>query len=183
MHRCNSKLIFIGSDNGLSSSRWQPIIWINAGILLTQPLGTNFSEILIKIHIFSFNKIHLKMLPAKIAAILSLPQCVGDDSVDQCICIFVSLCLNVHGNSCPPGQNGWHIADYIFKCIFMNEKFCILVEISLKFVTKGPIDNKSEWVQVMAWQVPSHYLNQSWPDSATHMEHWGRWLTHAPGNQ
>ena len=29
----------------------------------------------------------------------------------------------------------------IFKCIFVNEKFCILIQISLKFVPKGPIDN------------------------------------------
>ena len=30
----------------------------------------------------------------------------------------------------------------IFRCIFVNEKFCILmIKISLKFVPKGPIDN------------------------------------------
>ena len=44
-------------------------------------------------------------------------------------------------NSSPPGQNGRHFADGIFRCIFMNEKFCILIEISLKFVPKSPIDN------------------------------------------
>ena len=33
----------------------------------------------------------------------------------------------------------------------MNEKFCILITISVKFVPKGPIDNKSALVQVMAW--------------------------------
>ena len=33
------------------------------------------------------------------------------------------------------------LADDIFRCIFMNEKFCILIEISLKFVPKGLIDN------------------------------------------
>ena len=32
-------------------------------------------------------------------------------------------------------------ADDIVRCIFMNEKFCILIIISLKFVPKGPIDN------------------------------------------
>ena len=46
-----------------------------------------------------------------------------------------------------PGQNGRHFADDIFKCIFMNEYFSILIRISLKFVPKGPIDNMS----VMAW--------------------------------
>ena len=33
----------------------------------------------------------------------------------------------------------------------MNEKFCILILISLKFVPKGSNDNKSVLVQVMAW--------------------------------
>ena len=33
-----------------------------------------------------------------------------------------------------PGQNGRHFADDIFRCIFMSEKFCILIKISLEFV-------------------------------------------------
>ena len=33
----------------------------------------------------------------------------------------------------------------------MNQKFCILIRISLKFVPKGQIDNKAVLVQVMAW--------------------------------
>ena len=45
-------------------------------------------------------------------------------------------------NSSPAGQNGRHFADDIFRCIFLNETFCILIEISLKFVPKGPIDIK-----------------------------------------
>ena len=40
--------------------RHQAIIWTNAGILLIEPLGVMYSEILIKIHTFSFNKMHLK---------------------------------------------------------------------------------------------------------------------------
>ena len=47
---CVSELIIIGSDNGLSPGRRQAIIRTNAGILLTQTSGTNFSEILIEIH-------------------------------------------------------------------------------------------------------------------------------------
>ena len=39
-----------------------------------------------------------------------------------------------------------------FKCIFLNEKFCNLIWISLMFVTKGPIDNKRALVQVMTWR-------------------------------
>ena len=64
-HICISKLTIIGSDNGLSPDRRQAIIWTNPGILLTGPLGTNFSEILIEIHAFSFRKMHLKMLSGK----------------------------------------------------------------------------------------------------------------------
>ena len=55
-------------------------------------------------------------------------------------------------NSSLPGQNGHHFADDIFICIFVKENFCILIKISLKFVPKGPIENKSALVQVMAWR-------------------------------
>ena len=55
----------IGSDNGLSHDRHQAIIWTNAGILLIGRLGTNFSEILIEVHTFSFTKLHLKMSSPK----------------------------------------------------------------------------------------------------------------------
>ena len=44
------------------------------------------------------------------------------------------------------------LADNIFKCIFLNEKVIISIKISLKFVPKGPIDNESALVQVMAWR-------------------------------
>ena len=60
MHICISNLAIIGSDNGLSPGRRQAITWTNDGILLIGPLGTNFSEMLIKIHIFSFKKIDWK---------------------------------------------------------------------------------------------------------------------------
>ena len=62
---CMSKLTIIGSDNGLVPGRHQAIIWTNAGILLIGPLGTNYSQILIEIHIFSFKKMHWKMSSGK----------------------------------------------------------------------------------------------------------------------
>ena len=34
------------------------------------------------------------------------------------------------------------LTDDIFKCIFVNEKFSILIPVSLKFVPKVRIDNK-----------------------------------------
>ena len=44
-----------------------------------------------------------------------------------------------------------HFPDDIFRCIFVNEKFIILIKISLKFIPKGPIDNNPALVQIMAW--------------------------------
>ena len=71
-HICVSKLTIIGSDNGFSPDRRQAIIWTNAGFLLIGPLGRNFSEILIEILTFSFNKMRLKVSSAK-----RRPFCLG----------------------------------------------------------------------------------------------------------
>ena len=53
------------SDYGVSPRRRQAIIRTNAGILLIRPLETNFSEFLVKILIFSFKKMCLKVSSAK----------------------------------------------------------------------------------------------------------------------
>ena len=58
-HICIGNLTIIGSDDGLSPARHQAIIWTNDGVLLIGPLRTNIIEILIKIHTFSFKKMHL----------------------------------------------------------------------------------------------------------------------------
>ena len=57
-------------------------------ILLIGPLGTNFSEILIEIHTFSFKKMHLKMSFSKMAAVLSRPQCV---TLSMCLYELLTL--------------------------------------------------------------------------------------------
>ena len=46
-----------------------------------------------------------------------------------------------HFDSSPHKQNGRLFAD-ISTCIFVNKKFCISMKISVKFVPRGPIDNK-----------------------------------------
>ena len=48
-------------------------------------------------------------------------------------------------------HTGDHFADDIFKCIFVKEKYDILIWGSLKLVPEGHIDNKSALVQVMVW--------------------------------
>ena len=64
-HICVSKLTMIGSDSALSPDRCHTIIWTNDGMLLIGPPGTNFTEILIEIHTFSFKKIYLKISSGK----------------------------------------------------------------------------------------------------------------------
>ena len=44
------------------------------------------------------------------------------------------------------------LADNIFKRILLNENVRILIQISLKFVPVGSIDDKTALVQVMAWR-------------------------------
>ena len=50
-----------------------------------------------------------------------------------------------------PRQNGRRFADDTFKRIFLNENVIISTKISLKFVPKGPINNNTALVQIMAW--------------------------------
>ena len=84
-HICVNKITIICSDDGLSPGRRQAIIWTNVVILLIEPLGTNFSEILIAIHIFSWQKMHLNMSSAKWR-----PSCLGLD-------VLCSLLVSFHG--------------------------------------------------------------------------------------
>ena len=53
-------------------------------------------------------------------------------------------------NTLRPRQNGRHFPDDIFKCIFLNENVWISINISLKFVPRGPINDIPTLVQVMA---------------------------------
>ena len=68
----------------------------------------------------------------KMAAILSQPQCVKL----RYGCSFRSVI-----NSSPPGENGRHFTDNIFKCIYLNENVWFSLKISMKFVPVVPLDN------------------------------------------
>ena len=84
---CVSKLNTIGSDNGLSPTRRQAIIWTNAGILSIRPLRTNFSEIFIEVYTFSFKKLmHSKMSSGKWR-----PFCLGLNILRHYIQIIHSI--------------------------------------------------------------------------------------------
>ena len=82
-------------------------------------------------------------------------------------------------NSSPAGQFGGKMANDIFNYISFNENVWISIKMSLKFIPKGQVDNKSVLFQVMAWchHATSHYLNQCWPSSLTHIcDSPGRWV-------
>ena len=51
-----------------------------------------------------------------------------------------------------PRQNGRHMADDIFKCIFLNENLWISLKISLNFVPEVRINNIPALIQIMAWR-------------------------------
>ena len=86
-HICVGNLTIIGPENGFSPGWRQAIIWTNAGILLIGPLGTKFSEILIGIQTFSFEKMHQKMSSAKWR-----PFCLGlNESIQQCMDDFGTI--------------------------------------------------------------------------------------------
>ena len=48
--------------------------------------------------------------------------------------------------------NGRHFPDDIFKVILFYANFCILITISLKYVSHGPINNIPSLIQIMAWR-------------------------------
>ena len=93
-HKYINKLTIIGSDNGLSPDRRQAIIWTNAGILLIGPLGTNFSEIFIGIHKFSFKKMHLKMSSGKCR-----PFCPGLNVLTLVRSLFLDMKKSIRADS------------------------------------------------------------------------------------
>ena len=59
------------------------------------------------------------------------PLHVISSQVQNCL-----LCWHIEAET-----NGRHFADDIFKCIFLNENVWFAIEIPLKFVPKGSIDN------------------------------------------
>ena len=83
---CVGKLTIIDSDNGLSA--WTaPSHYLNqCWNIVNWPLGTNFSEILIGIHTFSFKKMYLKMSSAKRG-----PFCFGFNMLTMWLALYVEM--------------------------------------------------------------------------------------------
>ena len=65
------------------------------------------------------------------------------------ICQAEEICIRaLLFNSYPPEQNGRQYADESFKRIFVNDTDFISIKKSLKFIPKGPVNNKVAFVQV-----------------------------------
>ena len=102
----------------------------------------------------------------KIAFLKSFPFLPGPNELSAALTISSGvICLSVIPTDKIPNrlqsintlrqrQNGHNFPDDIFKCIFLKENVRISVNISLKFVPKGPIHNKPALVQIMAWRRP-----------------------------
>ena len=103
-HICVGKLTIIGLDNGLSPGRRQVIIRNSAGILLIGHKGTNFREILIKFHTFSFKKIDLKMSSGKWR-----PSCLSLNVLSEHVYLWCNnTCYHpLFFNSLWPGDATW----------------------------------------------------------------------------
>ena len=125
-HICIANLTIIGSDNGLSPCWCQAIIWTNAGILLIGPWGTNFSEILIIIHTFSFKKMHLKMLSAKWRPFsLGLNMYCMSRTWGIEGCYFINL---QHLEHCYLGGNAWLLTEQLFHFILKPLTFSLWLQ-------------------------------------------------------
>ena len=103
-------------------------------------------------------------------------------------CVVQPFIANArHVTTLRPKQNGRHFADDIFQSLFLNKTY-YLGSFPLKFVTKGPIDNKSTLVQVMAWSRTNNkplfeLMMASFTDAYTphsisksQMQYWEIWI-------
>ena len=87
-----------------------------------------------KVHRFGWDTSRVALYTSHLEGIVARPSCYRSHLVP----ILERMC-NV--NSSLPWQNGRHFTEDVFRGIFVNENFCILIKMSLKFVPKGAIDN------------------------------------------
>ena len=167
-------LVNIGSGNGLLPDGTNPL----PKAMLTDH---QWSQLLIsgQFHKRCLNHRPLKLIETytcKISFKFSRGQWVNTDKLRKlavnrlCVCssslgttpynisrsshYWSDIGTNNYLNLLRPSQNGRHFADDIFKCIFLDENVWIRIKISLKFITKGPINNIPALVQIMAWRRP-----------------------------
>ena len=160
-HICVNDLTIIGLVNGLWPGRRQVIIRTNAGILLIRPLGTNWSEILIEILIFSFKKMRLTVSSAKRRPFCLVLNVLAATSLlvhDFLCCWLFQLC-----NSSPiSSKKIWNIGVYcrMTRASLLYHHWHYLTHLPLVphiWITRS-CDNRSSiwvWNQVAFWDASS----------------------------
>ena len=128
MQNCVSYLAITGSDNSL--------------LLLIGPLGTNFSEILIQIHIHSCKKMYLKMLSAKWCLFRLGLNVLTQWGLSKCLAFYTF-------NTMRPQQIGCKL---YFTKHFFKDNSCVLIQNQLKSVLNGWISNNPLLIWEMGWQ-------------------------------
>ena len=89
-HICVSKIIIIGSDNGLSPGWRQAIIWPNAGILL---IGYTFKWNIIWNQYIFIQELDLKIVVYKMASISAGPRCNKYEKISRSQVRICSNCV------------------------------------------------------------------------------------------
>ena len=59
--------------------------------------------------------------------------------------------------SLSPEQNDRHMLYDIFQCVSFDKNYCSLIQLSLNFTPKGPIDNKSGLVMVLCYRWTNNF--------------------------
>ena len=128
------------------------------------------------------------MWPVGIPTIFQIPVTVSLHCPNVMQCLTLGLCKGTvkesskhPHNKLRPEQNGKHIADDIFKHIFLNENLRIFIQISLKFVLpEHLIDSMSSLVKVMAWRHVTQYNDAIWQYKARNRKTFQWNLFHFP---
>ena len=77
---------------------------------------------------------------------------IQENVFENVVCEMMSILSRGRSvNTVRKEQNGLHLADNIFKWIFLIKNYCILIQSSLKFIPLCPVASKSTLVQIMTW--------------------------------
>ena len=161
--------------------RRQAIIWTNAGQLSTGPLRTNFNEIFIIIHTFSFKNIQFKMSSRK-----WWPSCLSLNVLTfpiwgkiwewfMTIGLFLRLTMNlsVPWPWCPISNEGhsrhpcviYHNYGYIYGLFFLcHQSFVWKIFVLVFFWYDKWYDNDTWWVWIMQLTATINIITVTLPD-------------------
>ena len=148
----------IASGNGLLSSQHQAIFSTHWG---RAKMATNFlttiSNAFSSVKIYKFRlRFCWNLFPRVQLTIFQQAWCWPGNkplSEPMMVNLLMHICITRPQwvNTLKLEPSGSHFADNIFKRIFLKEKFCVLIQISLRFVLWDPMDNPSAWFR--QWPV------------------------------